>query len=340
MSNSIAHLVRYRSSKNLINYLDDYMFASLLKVSCDWQVQQFLDVCKQISFPINFDKTFWGTTYLSFLGMLIDTVRQMVFVPIEKVMKAFTLIDEVLNKRSGKLTLLQLQKICGFLNFLGKCVVPGCAFTQRLYAHMGKGTLKPYHHIKITQEMRMDLEMWKTFLMHPTAFARPFIDFDKDWGAEKIHFYSDASGRIGLGAICGKNWMHRLWPTQFLAMKPNIEYLELYALVAAVYNWIDLFQNFRIIIFCDNQTVCTMANHTTSSCKNCMTLIRLYTLKCLTANVKVFVQYVRSRDNYFADLLSRNGQRQFKEFVDKGIFNKSPTPVPEVLWPPQKIWKL
>ena len=46
------------------------------------------------------------------------------------------MITAVLNKNKArkaaqrKITVLQLQKICGFLNFLGRAIIPGRAFTR------------------------------------------------------------------------------------------------------------------------------------------------------------------------------------------------------------------
>ena len=80
-SNAVAHIVKKKTRKNLINYLDDYFFAALLKLICNAQVQKFLDICALINFPVSMEKTFWGTTQLVFLGLLIDTVAQMVSIP-------------------------------------------------------------------------------------------------------------------------------------------------------------------------------------------------------------------------------------------------------------------
>ena len=71
-SNAVAHIMKCRTNMPNINYLDDYLFAAMLKMMCDWQVQKFLDLCQEIGFPVNMDKTFWGTTLLTFLGLLID----------------------------------------------------------------------------------------------------------------------------------------------------------------------------------------------------------------------------------------------------------------------------
>ena len=201
VNNVIKHIVVYRSGKKLVNYLDDYLFAALLRNICNQQVQQFLDVCREINLPVSLEKTFWGTTLLVFLGLLINTVNQTVSIPMEKIQRAISLITNILAKKSGKLTLKQLQKICGFLNFLGKGIIPGRAFTRRLYSFTSsKKMLKPHHHIRINPKMRLDLEMWLTFLHHPSAFCRPFLDFTNNLEAVEINMYSDSSGKIGMGA--------------------------------------------------------------------------------------------------------------------------------------------
>ena len=70
VSDAIAFIVKMKVRKSNVNYLNDYLFAAALKQACDNQVQVFLDICKEINFPVAFEKTFWGTTMLVFLGLL------------------------------------------------------------------------------------------------------------------------------------------------------------------------------------------------------------------------------------------------------------------------------
>ena len=73
ISDSISHIVEWRTSTSNLNYLDDYFFIALLKTICDRQLDEFVRVCYMINFPISLEKTFWGTTILTFLGFLLDT---------------------------------------------------------------------------------------------------------------------------------------------------------------------------------------------------------------------------------------------------------------------------
>ena len=338
-SNAIAHIIVKKTGKNLINYLDDYFFVALLRLVCNNQVQQFLQICSIINFPVSLEKTFWGTTQLVFLGLLIDSALQLVCVPKEKVIKALNMIDMVLLKPSGKITLNQLQKICGILNFLSRAIVPGCVFTRRLYMHTANPKLKPHHHIRIMQDMRDDLQLWQEFLRHPSVYCRPFMEFTRFYSATEVDLYSDASKNplLGMGGMCETAWMSQQWNANFITeANPSIEYLELFALLATVTNWIHKFRNKRIILFCDNTSVVFMVNNTSSSCKNCMVLIRKLVMLSLVHNVRIYTRYVSSKENLRADLLSRLKLDIFKNrfpFVDP-----EPTMVPADLWPMEKLW--
>ena len=313
--------------------MDDFFFAALWKFLCDGQLESFINVCQEISFPVALDKTFWGTTQLVFLGLLLDSERQLVCVPAEKVSKALDMIDFFLDKNWKNATLLQLQQLCGYLNFLCRCILPGRAFLMRLYSLTTGPKLKPHHHIRIKEENRLDLGVWKEFLSS-AVFSRSFMEIDPVQTSE-IDMYSDASGKIGFGAYCQYDWMAGTWG-DFLQFKPSIEYLELYAVTAGILQWIELFANRRVILFCDNMGVVHMINNPSFKCKNCMILIRLIMLHCMKVNVRVFAKYVNMKDNVLADSLSRADYTRFRK-AGPHMCDKL-TPIPAAIWPPSSIW--
>ena len=338
-SDSVAHICTFRSNKSPINYLDDYLFAAFMKLWCDWQVQNFLDICQEIWFPVSLDKTEWGSTLLVFLGLLINTEKQVICIPYEKIVRAKELLQFYLNGKNKKTTVHMLQKLCGFLNFLCKCVVPGRAFTMHLYSYISPN-LMPHHHLRINGEMKLDLQVWNLFLDNPGIFCRPFMDF-KAIQAEEVEFYLDASGSWNkgrIGAICGKSWIMQAWDTNLMKkLNPSIEYLELYALTAALLNWLPRFKNRQIYVFVDNESIKAMVNKSSSKCKNCMVLIRFITLHSLLHNVRVFAKHLRTHKNVLADTLSRLNWNKFKSHV-KHTVDEQGTSVPECIWPVNKIW--
>ena len=342
-SDAIAHIVKFKlglkkEDKIPVNYLDDFLFAALTRALCNRQIDLFIKICDDINFPVALDKTEYGTTIITFLGLLIDTVNQIIVIPVDKVERAKTQILDILSHK--KTTVRALQKLCGHLNFLCRCIVPGRAFTRRLYSYFSS-KMKPYHHIRVNSEMTKDLSIWFTFLQDPVIYCRPFIDHTTVIAAEDLDWSTDASGKIGFGGIFGQSWFRGDWERDFLRIcEPSIEFLELYVVTVSVSLWAAKVQNRRICLNCDNQAVVHMINKSTSSCKQCMQLIRHITLTSLKRNVRVFARYLDTKSNGIADALSRGQMIRFRKLcnLENRTVNQIPEMIPEELWPISKIW--
>ena len=104
------------------------------------------------------------------------------------------------------------------------------------------------------------------------------VEFNrKGFTGHKLSFYSDASANPNLcfRAVYNDYWLYGQWELGYIRKyNPSIEYLELFALTAALLTWGDLLRNMQIIIFCDNEAVVRMVNLQTSSCKNCMSPVQ------------------------------------------------------------------
>ena len=346
-SDSVAHLIKFATSKKVINYLDDYFFVAMFKMACNQQVKHFLRICKRINFPVSLEKTVFACTEITFLGFLLNTITQTVSIPCDKISRGRNMIQSVLAKRQGKplkLKVLQLQKICGFLNFLGRAIVPGRAFTRRLYSKLSDktGKLRAYHHIRIDAEMKADLLMWLTFLQHVSVFSRPFIDYSNISYATELDFYVDATlnPRLGFGGYNDSEWMQYRWNGFVEECDPSIEYVELYALTACILAWTHKYSNQRIILFTDNESVKFMLNSNSSKCKNCMILIRIIVLHSLIHNLRIYGKHVSTKRNGIADSLSRFQNKRFVKLIKRKrkVMSKYPTEIDSQIWPIQKIW--
>ena len=339
ISSGIAHIYMVRVQQKTVNYLDDFFFAALLKNLCDTQVDRFIQICGEIQFPVSLEKTVWGRTRMSFLGYLLDTDLGIVCIPVDKVCRALEMIEYFLSRK--KVTVHEVQKLCGFLNFLCRCVIPGRAFTRRLYALMaGNPALKPHHHVKVKSENKLDLQLWKEFLTNQNVFCRPFADFSMG-EIDDVLLYSDASGnfRLGFGAWSQWGYLQEAWDWSFCTKaRPSIEYLELFAVTAGVLVWIKHFKNRKINLFCDNESCCKMINNSSSTCKQYMILLRIITLKSLIYNVRIFAKHVKTADNGVADALSRFQTKRFKRLIPMESFYGGKFEMPSEIWPMDKIW--
>ena len=100
---------------------------------------------------LQWKKTAGSTQIIVFLGMLLDTLKQTVSTPQDKRNKAITALNRVIEAR--KVMVLELQKLAGLLNFLSRAIVPGRAFTRRIYAKFVNTDLEQHYHIKADAEL-------------------------------------------------------------------------------------------------------------------------------------------------------------------------------------------
>ena len=348
-SNAIKHITQVKSGNKIItNYLDDFLFIAIRRLICNQDMQTLLDIYELIKLPIALEKIEWGTTCLVFLGILLNGERLCISIPLEKKDKAIKLLNEFTNKK--KATIKQLQVLTGYLNFLSKAIVPGRTFTRRMYAKYANwcvnkkgGYLKHYHHVSLDKEFKFDCEIWRMFLEHHSSASvcRPMIDLHVFETSEQLNFASDASAnsKLGFGAVYGYKWLFAQWEPQFIKLNsPSIEYLELVGLVAAVLTWGESLKNRRIVVFTDNMSVVGMVNAMSSSCKNCMYLLRLLTLNNLIHNRRVFAKFVRGIDNDLPDALSRLQFDRFWRLAPPGM-EKTPSQISPLIWPISAIWQ-
>ena len=221
-SDALCILIEFRIgvNKRITNYLDDFLFIARTLMHCNFMIQQFLDLCGELNVPISAEKTEWASETVIFLGILLDGHHLILAIPVEKRDKAVTLLMEFMHQK--KVTVKELQSLCGYLNFLGKVIFPGRTFTHRMYAKYAhlvnysnvpakavECKLKQHHHIRLDREFKLDCAVWLQFLQNSNfkeqVICRPMVDIINAYDtAEEIEFFSDASGSIGFGAIFGK----------------------------------------------------------------------------------------------------------------------------------------
>ena len=332
----------------ITNYLDDFLFISLTIDVCNRMIDNFLMVCMDIGCPVSQEKTERATEIITFLGMLLDGKNKRISIPLDKIDKALSLLTMIVHKRT--VTIKTIQKVTGTLNFLNRAIVPGRAFTRMMYTKLKLTNregqpLKQYHHVSLDQEFKRDCATWITFLNNADSarLCRTFVDWTPaSSSARVLNFTSDATRKatLGMGATYNDQWMFAKWDPSFIKIEePSIEYLELYALTAAILAWgghVEL-QNTRVIVFCDNEAVVHMVNNLASSCKHCMRLIRMIALNGIINNRRLFVRHIKSKDNFLLDALSRMNFSHFWRLAPPTM-NTLPDVLPAELWPMSKVW--
>ena len=352
VSDSLKHLIEFISGRRHIvtNYLDDFLFIAENRRIGNELVRKFLDMCNYIQFPVALEKTEWASSQMIFLGILLNGETMTLGIPVEKRDKAKVMIAHFIDK--SKATVRELQVLCGYLNFLSKAIYPGRAFTRRMYSKYSfatwqrqgnTGVLKQYHHVRLDAEFKFDCKVWGQFLnmSNEVVVNRPMLDRWSYVTTQELCFYSDASANefLGFGCIFDSRWIFSAWePGYIKRYSPSIEYLELYGLCAGIFTWEYELRNVRIVVFCDNSSVVSMINSNSSTCKNCMTLIRLLTLNCLQFNRRLFAKHVPGKENSLSDALSRMMLKKFRRLAPH--MAEFPEKISPKIYPPTKVWIL
>ena len=123
-------LVQTEAQRGLsIHHLDDYLFVGAQgSGDCKALLEVFHETCQHLGVPIAHEKTEGPVTEIVCLGLQINTQKQTVTIPMEKLDENVKKIKTMLKQK--KVTLKQLQSMIGSLNFACRAVAPGRAFLR------------------------------------------------------------------------------------------------------------------------------------------------------------------------------------------------------------------
>ncbi|XP_061195748.1 uncharacterized protein LOC133203975 [Saccostrea echinata] len=181
--------------------LDDFIIINKSPTECVKQLKAFLDMLMDIGVPISLEKTCGPSQIITYLGYELDSVKMESRLPDDKILKCVTKIESSLQQQ--KLTLKELQSLIGLLNFACNVVLPGRSFLRRLI-DLTIGIKKQYYKIRMTEEVKEDLNVWLSFLSNYNG-STMFLP-DRWLNSTEIKLYTDASGSIGYSAVLGSQW--------------------------------------------------------------------------------------------------------------------------------------
>lgn len=288
----------------MVHVVDDFLVMANSEAKCLHDLQVFINLCSELGVPLAPVKTVAPCRVITFLGITLDAERKEARLPEDKLIKGRALLGEF--QRKQKVTLKELQSLLGVLNFFCT-VVPGRAFLRRLL-DLSIGARKPHHHIRLTSQAKLDLQVWQDFLNQFNG--RSFFIDDDFLTGDHLQLYTDASGGIGFGALYGTEWFYGQWPIQWHSY--NISVLELYPIMAAVEVWGNRWENRSVCFYTDNEALVSIINKQTSRAPTIMALLRPLVLACLRFNINFTARHIPGRFNTLADKLSRSQVQEFR----------------------------
>ncbi|XP_062568785.1 uncharacterized protein LOC134230935 [Saccostrea cucullata] len=246
-------------------------------------------------------------------------------IPTDKTVILQENINTVLQAK--KVTLKQMQTLLGLLNFACRVVAQGRAFCRRLI-NSTIGIKKHHHKIRITQNIKLDLLVWKTFLKDYNGVSvinTPLVD------SHTVQLFTDsAEGEWGgFGIYFGGKWAGGQWPQHWGSEGTlrDMTFLELFPALVALTLYNKYLQNTRLLFHIDNMSVVHIINNSTSKSDRVMNIVRKLTLQY---NIQIKASYIPTKANSIADAISRSQWARFRHFAPEADF--FPTPVPNHVW--------
>lgn len=134
--------------QSAIHYLDDYFLLGSPDTSeCANALQLTLSICSQLGVPVSTSKVEGPLTTITFLGIVLDTIKSEVRLPEDKLSRLKVRLQRWRYKKSC--TKRELLSLIGHLQHACKVVRPGRTFLRRMIELSTTGK-QLHHHIRLT----------------------------------------------------------------------------------------------------------------------------------------------------------------------------------------------
>ena len=320
----VCWILREKYLLIIIHYSDDFLMftKNTLSMALD-NLKTLKKAFKEMDIPVADDKLVGPATELPYLGLMINTDKFIISIPQEKVDELMEQMPWWCGRRTC--TLRELQSLNGKLNFYSKAIPPGRVFTRRLI-DLTKTVKKPSHYITINREARDDIHWWCELLM--TQNRASFIPDPKKLYSTDLMLFTDAARYKGFGAIYGAHWIQAKWPRELY--NEDIDFLELFAILAAARTWGHEWKGRRVVFVTDNKPITQIWQKGSTPSPNIMTLVRKLYLHAAISHFSVSFKFIFSFHNAVADALSRFQMVRFRQLAPNA--DKQQTTIPPDVW--------
>ena len=145
----------------IYHYLDDFaLLGPPNSPDCQRALDTLTQVFDSLGVPLAPEKREGPCTTITFLGIVIDTVRQELRLPQDKLERLVTTVTQWRWKKAC--TRRELESLIGTIQHACKVIPAGRPFLRRAITLLW-GVKCQHHHIRLNKEIRSDLQRWKQF---------------------------------------------------------------------------------------------------------------------------------------------------------------------------------
>ena len=147
-----------------LHYLDDFLFLGAPNTDeGERALELALQIFEFLGIPVAAHKTEGPSTCVTFLGILIDTVRCELRLPVEKLQRLQALLHSWCSGEAH--TKKELESLLGHLCYAASIVRPGRTFLRELFGLLRKVGL-PHHYVRLNAGVSCAFGM-----VHPTLWS-------------------------------------------------------------------------------------------------------------------------------------------------------------------------
>ena len=320
IADALEWIVRARGAERTHHYLDDFIVVGAPRSGeCAASLEILLETCKELGIPVAQHKCMGPTTYLVFLGILIDTQKMEISLPEQKLARLKEIIVTWRDRKDC--TKRELQSLIGHLQHAATVVRPGRRFVRGMLSLLHVAH-KSHHHIRLNTSFRADLQWWHTFI---SAWNGVSILYQLKRQSPDAELFTDASGSWGCAALWERQWFQLQWTLVPSFASASIAPKELLPIVLAAGTWGHLWGGKTILCHSDNEAVVGIVN--TGSCKEPHLAHMMRCLFFIEAKLNFIItaRHIPGKSNTDADALSRGGHQSFLSSHPQA--NLLPTPL-------------
>ena len=261
----------------------------------------FLDkavaVCNKLGLPVAPSKVIGPSTILTFLGIELDTINQVIRLPQDKLTTLKYLLREWQGRKMP--TKCQLQSLIGYLGHAPTVIKPGRTFLRHLLDIM-KIPKRHDHKVRLNKQGLANIQWWSVF-MEPWNGVLFFGGLPL--GPVLV---SDASGLWGCGAFSAPTgkWLQIRWPTWW--REKSIAAKELLPIVVGATLWGKAWTGLQIPFICDNLGVVQALSSRCVRDPHIMHLLRCLFFIEAKFGFEHTASHIAGKNNGAADALSRD----------------------------------
>jgi len=286
------------------HYLDDFAVPGMPETEqCSRNLGLLKAVCSDLGIPPAPEKQAGPTTVIEFLGIIIDTSRQELHLPADKLVRLKDLISTWTPSKDRSCTRKELESLLGVLQHACIVIPQGRAFLRHIITLI-HSLHQPHHHRRLNKDFLSDLAWWQLFAPHWNGTA-----IIPKSSSRTVSLTSDASGSWGCGAWSGTCWFQIEWDAQ--SINCQITTKELAPILVAAIIWGHQWKGQAVTAYCDNEAVMCTLNSRYSKDLYLMHMLR--TLFFIEAHFQFEISsmHVPGVSNTLADYLSRNLMTKF-----------------------------